>query len=391
MPERKIELLDPAFKVHSVHGYNPMIIEAEYIGPVSCPQCASTQLRTKDRIERRIRHESAGLRRTWLHLVLRKYRCEACGRYFRARMPGILPYRRSTEQFRREVCVLHRDGISQQQLRRGRKVGTATVERWFHDHLELQERKFTGRECPEELGIDEHFFTKKKGYVTTFCDLKKHRVFELALGRTEEALEPFLKRLKGRERVRVVCIDLSSSYRAIVRKYFPNARIVSDRFHVIRTVLRHFLETWKQLDPQGRRNRGLLSLMRRHGDKLRPDQKLRLERYLDAHPAIRIVYEAKEALCALLNIKCRTKQNCQPLIKRLLDWIWKLRYSGLPAMETLAETLNNWSAEIACMWRFTKNNRITEGFHTKMEMIQRRAFGFKNFENYRLRVIVLCG
>jgi transposase len=60
-------------------------------------------------------------------------------------------------------------------------------------------------------------------------------------------------------------------------------------------------------------------------------------------------------------------------------------------METLADTLEKWSSEIACMWRFTKNNGITEGFHTKMEMIQRRTFGFKNFENYRLRVIVLCG
>ena len=38
--------------------------------------------------------------------------------------------------------------------------------------------------------------------------------------------------------------------------------------------------------------------------------------------------------------------------------------------------LDNWSSEIACMWHFTKNNGITEGFHTKMEVIQRRAFGF---------------
>ena len=42
------------------------------------------------------------------------------------------------------------------------------------------------------------------------------------------------------------------------------------------------------------------------------------------------------------------------------------------------------------MWRFTKNNGITEGFHTKMEMISRRAFGFRNFDNYRLRVRVMC-
>jgi hypothetical protein len=54
------------------------------------------------------------------------------------------------------------------------------------------------------------------------------------------------------------------------------------------------------------------------------------------------------------------------------------------------------------MWRFGKNNSITEGFHNlpavaapqalqagKMEMISRRAFGFRNFDNYRLRVRVM--
>ncbi len=43
------------------------------------------------------------------------------------------------------------------------------------------------------------------------------------------------------------------------------------------------------------------------------------------------------------------------------------------------------------MWRFSKTNGITEGFHNKMEMISRRAYGFRNFENYRLRVLTHCG
>jgi transposase len=43
------------------------------------------------------------------------------------------------------------------------------------------------------------------------------------------------------------------------------------------------------------------------------------------------------------------------------------------------------------MWRFARNNGITEGFHRKMKLIQRRAYGFRNFENYRLRVIAQCG
>ncbi len=42
------------------------------------------------------------------------------------------------------------------------------------------------------------------------------------------------------------------------------------------------------------------------------------------------------------------------------------------------------------MWRFTRNNGITESFHTKMEVLQRQAYCFRNFQNYRLRVRVMC-
>ncbi len=43
------------------------------------------------------------------------------------------------------------------------------------------------------------------------------------------------------------------------------------------------------------------------------------------------------------------------------------------------------------MWRFTKNNGITEGFHCKMKLTQCSAYGFRNFQNYRLRVLAQCG
>jgi transposase len=391
MPEENIELVGSFIKIHSVSGHGPVIIEAEYTGPAQCPDCNSMRLRCKDRFERRLRHASIGTRNTWLYLTVRKYCCLDCGRYFRARVPGLLPYRRSTEMFRREIFEDHRDGISQHQLRKTRRIGSATVERWFQDHLELKEREFSSRSCPVVLGIDEHFFSRKTGYVTTFCDLKKHRVFELAEGRSEAALHRALMRMKGRERVQVVCIDLSSGYRALIRKYFPNALIVSDRFHVIRVVLQHVLETWKQLDPEGRKNRGLLSLMRRKAENLKPEQRERLEQYFQKNPAVRIIYEAKEELCALLNIKHRTKKACRRLAAQLMRWIEQLKESPFEAFRTLAATLSSWRDEIARMWRFTKNNGITEGFHTKMEMIQRRAYGFRNFNNYRLRVIVLCG
>ena len=47
-------------------------------------------------------------------------------------------------------------------------------------------------------------------------------------------------------------------------------------------------------------------------------------------------------------------------------------------------------AKIGRMWRFSRSNGITEGFHRKMKLIQRRAYGFRNFNNYRLRVLAQC-
>lgn len=57
----------------------------------------------------------------------------------------------------------------------------------------------------------------------------------------------------------------------------------------------------------------------------------------------------------------------------------ELKKSALYAFKTLGETLESWKNEIRRMWRFSKKNSITEGLHNKMEMISRRAFGFRNF------------
>jgi transposase len=245
--------------------------------------------------------------------------------------------------------------------------------------------------CPAVLGIDEHFFSRREGFATTFCDLKGHKVVDVVLGRSEASLEGYLERLGGKEAVRIVCMDLSSTYRAIARKYFPNAKIVADRFHVIRLINHHFLACWREIDPVASKHRGLLSLMRRHRHNLKPEQRERLEKYLDEHPLLKLIYRFKQKLCYLLLKRHRTRKQCEKLIPRLTAAIEQLREFPLAPLAQLGETLESWSEEIARMWRFTRSNGITEGFHTKMEVLQRQAYGFRNFANYRLRVRVLCG
>lgn len=183
-------------------------------------------------------------------------------------------------------------------------------------------------------------------------------------------------------------MDLSETYRSIAKRYFPNATIVADRFHVVRLVNHHFLKAWQLQDQEGRRNRGLLSLMRRHEWHLKENQRTNLNRYLDDHPGLKALYEAKQKLMRYLLLKTLTAKRMSNKLPGFLKLIEQLHESP---MQKLAKTLESWLQPIVAMWRFSKNNGITEGFHTKMEMISRRAYGFRNFENYRLRVLVHCG
>jgi transposase len=285
---------------------------------------------------------------------------------------------------------LHQTGISQTDIRVLKKVGTATIERWYHELLGRKNREFLSYRYSSHIGIDEHRFSKKVGFSTTLCDLKNNRVLDITKGRSAKEIVPTLKRIPGREQVKMVSLDLSETYRAVAKEVFPNAVLVADRFHVIRLVNQHFLDTWKLLDPSGRHNRGLLSLMRRHAWHLKDSQKLNLDSYLSAFPGLKSIYDFKQDLVRLLLIKHRSKPQCKPLIRLLLSATAQLRNAHFDPLVTLGYTLHNWQSEIAAMWRFTKSNAITEGFHRKMKLIQRRAYGFKNFENYRLRVRVLC-
>lgn len=356
-----------------------------------CRRCSSPRLRIKATKTRTLNHGFWAEKVVQLKLRIPKFLCLGCKRYFMCPIEGVLPKRRSTEQFRLDVFHRHQGGITQTHLARSHGISASTVERWYQDYVAYRVKELSGRSAPIVLGIDEHFFTRKQGYATTLVDLRNHKVFDVVLGRDEATLGAYLKRLPGRERVQVVVMDLSETYRRIVRKYFPNAKIVADRFHVVRWVNHQFLRTWSDIDPIGRKNRGLLSLVRRHPWNLSPDHKIRLDRYLNELPALRSIYEFKNGLMELLLKKHQKREEAKQLIPQFLWHMNECLESHLPRFKELGQTLRRWKEAIVCMWRFTKSNGITEGLHNKMEMLSRRAFGFRNFENYRLRVIALCG
>lgn len=358
--------------------------------PQCCVRCGSARIVGKGKYERRARHLDCFGRQSRLLIKSARFQCRECKRSFVSETPGLRPWKRSTEPWREKVYSSHHEGICASSLSRLMKLGSATVERIYGEFTSRKARERLSLQCPQVLGIDEHTLHKGQRFATTFCDLKNHRVFDIVPGRSEADLRPFLSRLEGREKVRVVCMDLSSPYRRLIASYFPNAKIVADRFHVVRLITHHFLELARQIAPALKNHRGFLAALRKRQDNLVDKDIQRLRALFAQYPALEPLYEKMHQLRTLMSLKHQTKRQCRALIPQLLAFLQALKESALSPLLTLANTLHSWKECLVAMWRFTKNNGITEGFHRKMKLIQRRAYGFKNFHNYRLRVIAQC-
>jgi transposase len=162
-----------------------------------------------------------------------------------------------------------------------------------------------------------------------------------------------LQKLPGKEAVKVVCIDLSSTYRSLIKRYFPNAKIVADRFHVVRLMLHQCMQTYQEIDPKMKNQRGLLAALRTNPDNLTPERLNRRDEYLKQQPAIQSIYQFKRQLHRVLMKKTMQARRCKKVIPLFLKMITALRESPFKRLATLGKTLWEWRDEVVRMWRFS--------------------------------------
>jgi len=383
----------PFLKVEDVTGRSPIRVRCRIERAAVCPRCGSGELRLKDTKLRKIKGITHGDAPMELHIAVPKLRCKACGRTFMQEIAGVRPYSRTSQPLKEEVFGKHIRGVSQTQLARDLHMGAASCERYVQEMFSLKYRERMSAPCPVCLGIDEHHFGKKLSFATTLCDLRRHKIYDILPGKAEAALRHQLADIPDKHKVKIVVMDLSSAYRSIVQKHFPKALIVSDRFHVVRLVLQSFMGICQRIDPALKWQRGLPKLLTKNKDNLTPEQQTKLTTYFKKQPAIHNLYLFKEELKAFLMTKNKSRKwlKKEGLITMFMRFLAQLESTGFDLFKTLGKTLKSWGTEILRMFTVPYSNGPTEGFHRKMKLIQRRAYGFRNFENYRLRVIVLCG
>jgi transposase len=294
---------------------------------------------------RTVRHLDSFGRQIFLKIHTHRYQCRRCRQSFIPRLPGIKKYRHSSEPYRKTIYQRHRYGIAGSVLARSEGIGSASVERFYHEYTELKAGERSDGICPPVLGIDEHSIHRKRTrhrrgtkFATTLCNLRTHRVFDIVEGRDPQALDAYFTHLKGKENVRIICMALSSSYRSLVRRHFPNAKIVADRFHVVQVIQQHFIDLVRQIAPQVKNHRGHLAALRTHPDNIFAGQKATLQRLFAQYPALEPLYEQMQRTNQLMRIRNITARQARQLIPKLLELIETLKDSGFKPIVTLAKT-----------------------------------------------------
>lgn len=352
-----------------------------------CPKCATASSSIYD--SRQVTLRDAPVRGMGVKLKVRKHRffCKPCKKPFTQPIHGVLKRKRTTQRFRRDVLWASENFSDLKKVQKNYRCSSAFIYQILFEQLELNLRKKINYPWPETIGLDEHFFTRRRGraeFCTVFTDHTNKRLREVAFGKTKDELKYQLQSIEGRENVRHVTLDMSDSYRSFVTEFFPNAEMIADKFHVLRLLTPAINKARVQITGDKRKN-PLRWLLLKPRYKLDYFQRTTIDRWLIDYPELKELYWARETLFTFY----RTK-GFPRAARALTNLTDHLAHSKLKAIKKLRRTLMNWRNEILNYFKLRLTNARTEGFNNVAKLVQKRAYGYKSFANYRLRLLNAC-
>lgn len=352
-----------------------------------CPRCASPTNSRYGVSVVTVRQEGLWSSPLWIRIKKHRYYCKKCRKPFTEPVPGVLPRRRTTQRYRKSLLQACLNFKNLSKVRRDYQCSSSLVYKVLYEQLEIKLRERKGAHWPSIVGVDEHFFTRRRGFTefaTVFTDLGKRRMFEMVQGKDKKTILEQVKEIPGRESVKVVVIDLSNGYRSLVRELFPNAKIVADKFHTLRLITPALIKTRKEIQgfKQDLWMRRLLLKSRRNLDY---DKKFEIDKYIKQHPKLEAIYRTKERLFELYRTK-GVKRGWQSLMRLIRD----LESSPYEEVQRLRNTLKTWKEEIVNYFELGYTNALTEALNRTAKLVQANAYGYKSFRNYRLRTLSAC-
>jgi transposase len=378
-----------------------------------CPRCGVLAT-LHDRKPRWVRDLPAGGRPVVLVWFKRVWRCDERGcaqRTWSERAEAIRPRAVLTERARAECARrVGQDATDVARVAVDLGVGWGTVmravweygqkildEQWLHTNVSV-------------LGLDETAFlaataTSPTRLVTGLVDLAPAgggpaRLLDVVEGRSGQVVTDWLDD-RGPDwcaAVQVAALDPFRGYERALRTRLPAATVVLDAFHAIRLAQDAVDAVRRRVQQQtlGHRGRtgdplyGIRRVLLRGAENLTERAYARLLAGLDAGDPDGEVAAAYIACQELRHLYAAP--DLDRARRRLYVFYQACARPGLPELERLGRTIAAWESQLLAYFSTGRvSNGPTEAVNLLVKRIKRVGFGFRNFANYRLRLLLHCG
>ncbi len=248
-------------------------------------------------------------------------------------------------------------------------------------------------EAMRHLGMDEKSFGRGQSYVTLLTDLEQSRVIDVVEDRTAEAAEELWQGLtpEQKQAVEAVAVDMWEPFIKTIEKEVPDADIVHDKFHVSgylgKAVDQVRRQEHKELMAQGDETlKCTRQLWLYNPENFSSEQRTEFGALKDLHLKVARAWAAKE-----LFTKFWDYQEEGWARRFFKDWFGWVSRSRLQPVVEVAQMLKRHLENLLTYLKHHITNAVTEGLNSKIQSIKSNARGFRNFKNYRIRILFFCG
>ncbi len=352
----------------------------------ACGGCGISVREIHSWTERQIRDLPWGTWQIWLVVEVHRVRCRRCGVRIE-RLPFVMGKARSTTRLETAVA---RDceaaPVSRVAIRWGlppetvRGLDKRVLRRWAADRC---------RDPLRYLGVDEIFLGQRDKFLTVVSDLESGEPLWVGRERKRETLDRFFAEAlppEARGSIRAVCVDMWEPFVQSLRTHVPTARIVYDKFHVLRHVHDALDETRRaEFFRKGGEARGLLRgkrwLLLRRGDHLERHERRLVSELLALNRRLAKAYLLKEQLAHLWDY------TYEGAAWRFLNtWIRALRWQRLPAFDKVAQLLSRHLDGLFAYCHEKVPFGKVEAINGNIRAMLRRGRGYRDHEYLLLKV-----
>jgi transposase len=351
-----------------------------------CPCCNSITTKTHDYRTQRVTDIPFRAKKLTLVYRKRRYVCPNCGKRFYEKNSFLPRYYQMTNRLSAYIIDQLRNSDSFTRVSKQVGKSVSTITRVF-DMV-----SFGKADLSKVLSIDEFKGnTNKEKYQVILTNPETHQVLDILPSRTKYELINYFKQYSKEERLQVkhFVSDMYKPYKELSQVWFKDATIITDKYHWIRQTMWAIDNVRKRIQKQFSKQYRIYfkhskKLLLFPSSKLTDDERIQVSVMLSTSADLSTAYHLKELLYEIL--MANTQQEARAL---LLEWIEEAEESGIPEFKSATIAYRNWLPQIVNSCCQSITNGFTEGCNNKIKVLKRNAYGYRNFNRFRKRILFM--